>query len=159
MLSPTIRNVEQLQLVGISAQMSYIDNQTQKLWETFIPFSKKINHKQSNDFYSLQVFPENFFKAFNPTIAFEKWALVPVTAIESNIEPCKPFILPAGLYAVFHHKGMDTSIFQRIYGEWIPQSPYQLDNRPHFEILDEKYKKGSPDSEEDIYIPIRLRIA
>ena len=159
MLSPTIKNVEQLQLVGISAQMSYIDNQTQKLWETFIPFSKKINHKQSNDFYSLQVFPENFFKAFNPTIAFEKWALVPVTAIESNIEPCKPFILPAGLYAVFHHKGMDTSIFQRIYGEWIPQSPYQLDNRPHFEILDEKYKKGSPDSEEDIYIPIRLRIA
>ena len=159
MLSPTIRNVEQLQLVGISAQMSYIDNQTQKLWETFIPFSKKIIHKQSNDFYSLQVFPENFFKTFNPTIAFEKWALVPVTEIESNIEPCKPFILPAGLYAVFHHKGMDTSIFQRIYGEWIPQSPYQLDNRPHFEILDEKYKKGSPDSEEDIYIPIRLRIA
>ena len=159
MLSPTIKNVEQLQLVGISAQMSYIDNQTQKLWETFIPFSKKIIHKQSNDFYSLQVFPENFFKAFNPTIAFEKWALVPVTAIESNIEPCKPFILPAGLYAVFHHKGMDTSIFQRIYGEWIPQSPYQLVNRPHFEILGEKYKKGSPDSEEDIYIPIRLPIA
>lgn len=158
MLVPTIKNVEQILLVGIAAQMSYIDNQTQKLWETFIPLSKKINHKLTNDFYSLQIFPDNFFKAFNPTLEFEKWALVPVTETEGNIEPCKSFILQGGLYAVFHHKGIDTSIFQRIYGEWIPQSHYQLDNRPHFEILGEKYKKGSSDSEEDIYIPICPRM-
>jgi AraC family transcriptional regulator len=158
MLRPDIINLNQTQLVGISYKMSYQRNETQKLWETFIPLSKKINHKLSTDFYSLQVFPDNFFKVFNPTLEFEKWALVPVSVIEKNIEPCEPFILPEGLYAVFQHKGMDTSIFERIYGEWIPQSPYQLDNRPHFEILGEKYKKGSTDSEEDIYIPIRPRI-
>ena len=158
MLTPEIANFNQTQLVGISCRMSYIDNQTQKLWETFIPLSKKINHKLTNDFYSLQIFPDNFFKAFNPTLEFEKWALVPVTETEGNIEPCKSFILQGGLYAVFHHKGIDTSIFQRIYGEWIPQSHYQLDNRPHFEILGEKYKKGSSDSEEDIYIPICPRM-
>jgi AraC family transcriptional regulator len=30
-----------------------------------------------------------------------------------------------------------------------------LDNRPHFEILGEKYKQGSPDSEEEIWIPVK----
>ena len=158
MLTPDIFNLKQTQLVGISCKMSYQRNETQKLWEKFIPLSKKINHKLSNDFYSLQIFPDNFFKAFNPALEFEKWALVPVTETESNIEPCKLFILEGGLYAVFHHTGLDKSIFQRIYGEWVPQSPYQLDNRPHFEILGEKYKKGSTESEEDIYIPIRPRI-
>ncbi|MFM9945765.1 MAG: GyrI-like domain-containing protein, partial [Bacteroidia bacterium] len=42
-----------------------------------------------------------------------------------------------------------------IYGTWIPNSEYNLDNRPHFEILGEKYKNNHPDSEEEIWIPIK----
>jgi hypothetical protein len=34
-----------------------------------------------------------------------------------------------------------------------------LDNRPHFEILGEKYKNADPDSEEDVYIPVKQNIA
>lgn len=70
------------------------------------------------------------------------------------------FILRGGLYAVFIHKG-DASkaaqTFQYIFGTWLPNSAYVLDDRPHFEILGEKYKRDSPDSEEEVWIPIKKK--
>ena len=68
------------------------------------------------------------------------------------------YILPGGLYAVFLHKGAATTgpkTFQYIFGTWLPESDYSLDIRPHFEILGEKYKNDDPDSEEEIWIPIK----
>jgi AraC family transcriptional regulator len=34
---------------------------------------------------------------------------------------------------------------------------YELDDRPHFEILGDKYKNNDPNSEEEIWIPIKLK--
>lgn len=68
------------------------------------------------------------------------------------------FIIPAGQYAVFHYKGSHNNgfdVFSYIFGEWLPASGYELDDRPHFELLGPKYKNGDPDSEEEIWIPIR----
>jgi len=154
MITPEIKIIAPVTLAGINRPMSYLQNETQKLWQTFIPLSKQIQHKSNSDFYSLQIFPDNFFEAFDPTRSFEKWALVPVASTIELPEPCTSFILEGGLYAIFHHKGNDPSIFQNIYSTWIPNSSYKIDNRPHFEILGEKYKNGHPESEEDIYIPI-----
>jgi AraC family transcriptional regulator len=69
------------------------------------------------------------------------------------------YTLPGGLYAVFFYKGLntDTSIFEYIHRTWLPNSNYLLDNRPHFEILGEKYKNADPNSEEEIWIPIKLK--
>jgi AraC family transcriptional regulator len=44
-------------------------------------------------------------------------------------------------------------VFLSIYS--VPASNYDLDDRPHFEILGDKYKNGDPNSEEDIWIPIK----
>ena len=68
-------------------------------------------------------------------------------------------VLKGGLYAVFDHKGSgaDTSIFQYIYGTWIPNSEYVLDERPHFEVLGENYKNNDPNSEEEIWIPVKKK--
>ena len=70
------------------------------------------------------------------------------------------FLLEGGLYAVFIHRGSstDTSTFHYIFSTWLPKSNYILDSRPHFEVLGEKYKNGDPDSEEEIWIPIKLKI-
>ena len=67
------------------------------------------------------------------------------------------FLLKKGLYAVFNYKGLssDNSIFQYIFSKWIPESNYLLDDRPHFEILGVKYKNNDPNSEEEIWIPIK----
>ena len=68
-------------------------------------------------------------------------------------------ILEEGTYAVFDYKGSgnDNRIFEYIFGTWLPQSEYELDKRPHFEVLGEKYKNNDPDSEEEIWIPIKLK--
>jgi AraC family transcriptional regulator len=69
------------------------------------------------------------------------------------------FSIPGGLYAVFDYKGSstDSSIFQYIFETWLPNSDYELDNRPHFEVLGDKYKNNDPASEEEIWIPIKPR--
>ncbi|MEP1984886.1 MAG: GyrI-like domain-containing protein, partial [Maribacter dokdonensis] len=41
--------------------------------------------------------------------------------------------------------------------EWIPNSEYQLDGRPHFEVLGAKYKNNDPNSEEEVWIPIKAK--
>jgi len=68
------------------------------------------------------------------------------------------FEIPEGKYAVFVHVGSPQTApvtFGYIFNEWLPNSGFERDDRPHFEILGAKYKNGAPDSEEEIYIPIK----
>lgn len=77
-------------------------------------------------------------------------------ASEDFPEEMKILVIPAGKYVVFEYKGLSNNpeVFQYIFGDWLPNSGYQLDNRPHYEVLGEKYKNNDPDSEEEIWIPI-----
>jgi len=70
----------------------------------------------------------------------------------------KTITSPEGLYAVFVHKGAASEgpkTYQYIFTTWLPASDYQLDNRPHFAIMGEKYKGEDPGSEEELWIPIK----
>jgi AraC family transcriptional regulator len=72
----------------------------------------------------------------------------------------KSITLPQGLYAVFVHKGAASEgpkTYQYILGAWLPNSDFKLDNRPHFAIRGEKYKSEDPDSEEELWIPIKAK--
>lgn len=155
MLDPAIKILTTKQLVGKKITMSFTENKTGELWRAFMPLRKSISNQVSHDLFSLQVYPANYFEKFNPQLPFEKWALTEVKEVEHLPEGMEAFILPGGLYAVFQHRGTDTSIFTRIFTEWLPSSGYQLDERPHFELLGENYKNGDPASEEEIWIPIR----
>lgn len=90
---------------------------------------------------------------------FEKWAAIEVSSFDNVPEGMDTYTLKGGLYAVFDYKGLstDNSIFVFIFGTWLPNSDYLLDNRPHFEILGDKYKNGDPNSEKEIWIPIKLK--
>jgi AraC family transcriptional regulator len=39
----------------------------------------------------------------------------------------------------------------------LPGSDYSLDSRAHFEILGKKYKHDDPNSEEEVWIPIKIK--
>jgi len=80
-------------------------------------------------------------------------AVEEASAISDQMET---MTIPEGWYAVFYYKGPggDPGIFKYIFNQWLPSSEYRLDQRPHFEILGEKYKNGHPDSEEEIWIPV-----
>lgn len=103
----------------------------------------------------MQNYPESF--DFSLNVMFKKWAAAEVSEFNGIPQGMDKIIVPEGLYAVFHHKGLniDGRIFQYIFKHWLPQSQYLLDNnRMHYEILGDKYKNNDPTSEEDIYIPI-----
>lgn len=72
-------------------------------------------------------------------------------------EGMETFDLVGGKYAVFLHRGLssDTSTFEYIFQEWLPNSDFTLDDRPHFDLLGEKTKRNDPDSEEEIWIPVK----
>lgn len=157
--TPRMETIEAKILVGISTKMSLSENKTADLWQKFMPQRKNITNTVSSDLVSLQIYGNDYFRQFSPFNKFEKWALVEVQNADVIPPEMETLELPTGLYAIFTYKGLSTdkSIFRYIFTEWLPKSIYMLDNRPHFEVLGEKYKNNAPTSEEDIYIPIRLK--
>jgi len=150
--------VEEKKLTGLSMKMSVANNKTSILWKNFLSLRYKITNVINNDLYSLQIYDPDYFTHFDPSKTFIKYALIEVAALDQVPDEMISFTLGPGLYAVFHYKGLPADggrIFQFIFNEWIPDSDYLLDSRPHFEVLGEKYKNNSPDSEEDIWIPIK----
>jgi AraC family transcriptional regulator len=98
------------------------------------------------------------FENFNPDTLFEKWAAIEVNNFVKIPDRMETYSLPGGLYAVFVYRGPASGgakAFEYIFRSWLPHSEYSLDNRPHFELLGEKYKNEDPDSEEEIWIPIK----
>lgn len=159
-MEPEIITTSPKKLIGKYVYMNFANNLTGKLWAGFMPHKKEIQNSLSTDLISMQVHKEPFKPdQFDPHQTFQKWATVEVTDHSNIPNGMEAFTIPEGLYAVFHYKGSSTdpSIFQYIFGAWLPNSPYQLDHRPHFEVLGEKYKNNDPNSEEDIYIPVKLR--
>lgn len=144
-------------LIGMHITANLVNNRIGELWRNFMSLKKHINNSISSDLFSLSVYDPEYFKTFNPARNFEKWALTEVTDFSHVPSGMETFTLPNGMYTVFAHKGSheDMRTFQYIFSTWLPQAPYVLDDRPHFEILGHKYKHGSPDSEEEIWIPVK----
>lgn len=156
-MQPEIQILQEKKLIGKSIKMSLAYNKTADLWKSFMPVRKEIANNLSTVLFSLQVYEKEYFENFNPDNEFEKWALMEVSDFEAIPEGMKPFTLAAGLYAVFHYKGSsaDHSVFDYIFQSWLPVSLYSLDNRPHFQVLGEKYKNSDPASEEELWIPVK----
>ena len=157
-MTPEIKVLTEKLLVGLHLEMSVADNQTSELWRHLMMRRKEIQNNVDGNLISLQLYSENYFAPFHPANRFIKWAAIEVSGAENIPENMDLFRLSGGLYAVFHYVGdprYGAQTFQYIYGTWLPNSVYELDNRPHFEILGEKYRNNSPDSEEDIWIPIK----
>jgi AraC family transcriptional regulator len=158
-MKPRIVILKEKMLIGIRLTMSLANNKTGELWKSFMPRRKEITNSVSNDLISMQIYNTDHFTGFNPVKEFEKWAAIEVTNFDNVPENMETFILAGGLYAVFDYKGSstDSSIFQYIFGTRLPKSGYVPDNRPHFEVLGNKYKNADPESEEEIWIPIRQK--
>lgn len=156
-LEPSILAIPAKRLVGLSQSMSIANDRTGELFQQFMPRKKEIANKVDAVVWALQVYPTDYFSNFDPNKTFTKWALAEISkpgSIPANMET---FDLPGGNYALFHYKGLssDRRIFQHIFSEWLPNSGYRLDQRPHFERLGEKFRVNDPDSEEEIWIPIQ----
>ncbi len=138
--------------------MSFSANKTYELWKSFMPDRRNIERRVGSELYSIEIYPENFFDSFDPEAGFQKWAAVEVPAdcrLPGGMELLK---VPAGLYAVFVHRGPSSegeATYRYIFGTWLPHSGYLLDARPHFAVMGESYRSDDPSSEEELWIPVR----
>jgi len=160
-LQPRIQTIAPKKLIGNQVTMSFTDNKTRELWQAFMPHRNKIINKLNADLICMQIYDGNLnFNNFTPNTTFQKWAVIEVADI-TNIPPgMQSFTLPGGTYAVFDYKGAASAFaptFRYIFYEWLPQSGYELDSRPHFEILGAKYKNENPESEEEIWVPLKAQ--
>lgn len=155
-MTPRIEIAREKKLIGRKLTMSFANYKIAELWRTFSPRRKEITNNLTTDLISIAVYSPTHFADFNPTREFERWATVEVSDFDSVPNDMETFVLPGGLYAVFDYKGLNTdnSIFKYIFGTWLPASGYELDDRPHFEVLGDRYKNNDPDSEEEIWIPV-----
>ncbi len=155
-----IENIQARKFIGCQATMSLTRNTTAELWRSFMQRRKEILNPVGTDLYSMQVYAPRYFERFNPEAEFIKWALTEVTGFEHLPAGMVTMSISGGLYAVFEHKGpasKGAESFGYIFGTWLPGSRYEIDDRPHFEILGEKYKNEDPGSEEEIWIPVKIK--
>ena len=154
-----IERLQEKKLIGMKMSMTFADNKTSQLWKSFMPRRSEIQNAIGTDLYSVQNYPPSFFYPFNAESIFEKWAAREVSDFEFVPDGMETLIIPGGEYAVFIYRGDPRNaspLFQYIFSKWLPGSGYRLDERPHFEILGEKYKHNDADSEEEIWIPISV---
>ena len=160
-MEPRIEILAEKKLVGKHLRMSLTSNRTFDLWHSFMVQRRAIANSISTDRFSMQVYDKpDYFQNFNPNTEFEKWTAAEVSDFNNIPEGMEPYILQGGLYAVFLHKGAAADFertFHYIFSVWLPASEYELDYREHFELLGEKYKNNDPDSEEEIWVPIKLK--
>ena len=162
MQEPKILMSGEKKLVGMRIYTSLAEDNTVAMWQQFMPRRKEINNNIGELLYAVQVFNGGLdIEEFTPKTVFEKWATMEVSDFETIPEGMNTFALPAGLYAVFTYKGLSSAFYetaQYIYGTWLPDSVYELDDRPHFDVMGEKYLgPNNPESEEEIWIPVKLR--
>jgi AraC family transcriptional regulator len=155
-ITPRITTTGPKMLMGLTLTMSLAHDRTGELWRTFIPRRKEIASVNSL-LYNVKVYDARYFTHFSLEKPFTKWAAMEVSETGPTAEGMLLLQLPGGLYAVFDYKGSsaDTSIYEYIFQTWLPASGYALDQRPHFDVLGEKYRNQDPASEEEIWIPIR----
>ncbi len=163
-MEPKIVEIESKQLVGQRCITKLADNQIPGLWRGFMPRRQEVKNQVPNQFYSVQHYLQQItMDQFNPMTDYESWACVEVTSEAELPEGMESRTLDGGLYAVFIHKGPTASFkntFDFIHFEWMPKSGYVMDQRDHFEIMGPKYLgPAHPDSEEEIWIPIKKKDA
>ena len=137
-MEPRIEILKEKKLIGKRFTMTFAENRTNELWSGFMPRRKEIRSLNS-DLISLQVYDKSYnFTRFDLNKPFEKWAVVEVADFDTVPDEMETFILPGGMYVVFLHRGPASEgpgTFGYIFGRWIPNSKYDIDDRPHFEIL------------------------
>jgi AraC family transcriptional regulator len=158
-MTPRIEIIPEQKFIGKRMTLSYADYRIGELWSGFMPRRKEIKNPVSTDLFGITIYGPAHFENFNPANTFEKWAAVEV-ATHEIVDGLEFYRFPGGLYAIFTYIGTNSGIaafYQYIFTEWLPNSAYMLDDRPHVEVLGPKYKNNDPASEEDIWIPIRPR--
>jgi AraC family transcriptional regulator len=162
-LEPRIEVLSPKKLVGFGQLMSLANDSTAELWQSLMPRRHEIRNRTTDSYISMRVYLEPGMMAdetemFAPATQLEKWAAVEVTDHDTIPPGMQRYALAGGLYAVFLHKGPASGFVQtmrHIFGTWLPNAGYELDDREHFELIPEGWSPTDLQAKEEIWVPIR----
>ena len=81
-----------------------------------------------------------------------------VTELEGIPEGMMGHLVPGAEYAVFEHRGLLDKLHQTyeyIFGVWMQENGYLMDEADSLEVYDERFKVGQEDSLLEIWVPIK----
>lgn len=159
MIDPEIRQASEIKLIGISKQVRINDPATVEIWKSFVPRRDEVKNRVDQNLYSVHIYDHDFKpENVTPQTIVTRYASVQVDSFSNIPDGMETLTIPAGVWAVFTFKGTPQQFpetWMQFMFEWLPSSSYQLDSRPHFEMLGNKYKHNDPESEEEVWIPVR----
>lgn len=147
-------------IIGNKANLSFNTNGqgTTNLARQFMPRLNEINNRFGTSSFSIQDYKDFNIKTMTPETLFEKWIGVAVSDFNSVPENMETLVILGGNFLVFPFEGSVsdfTNFWLHIHTEWLPNSEYELDNRPHFEKLPEGYNPMNSESEEELWVPVK----
>jgi len=145
-------------IVGLRTMAEMSDlNAVLKLWQEFGPRRQEIGHREGDASYS--VMRHLGFGPLKETSKVERWAAVQVRHFSKIPKGLTAFDMPGGTYAKFYHRGPAKDFPKTVaefHSDWLPTSDFELDDRPHFEIMPADYAgPDNPEAVEEVYIPIK----
>lgn len=156
-VSPEIIFIPPTVFMGLHREISMIKNDTAEIFREFMPRRNEVENRTDKKIIDLRIYKQDYFTSFNPKNTFTKWACVRVSEAVNLPHEMDCHSMAGGLYARFsapENPANPSEIFQFIFREWLPNSHYILDDRPHFDILNEGKPNTSSSGTQLIHIPI-----
>ena len=157
-MQPVIKNCGYLLLSGFRKEMSLTNDHSVALWKKFMQVYAAVPEHFGQQYISAAEYPLGYFDYFDPSKEFIRWACMETPG--NAPDTLETLEIQDGLYAVFIHHGpmaLAFKTFDYIFNEWIPNSGFDLDERPHFEIMPKHYRSDDPNAQEEIWIPIKQK--
>jgi len=154
-MEPKIIRLDKLYLAGVCVFGNADKGLFSHTWDIFLKINVGIKWKDERKTYGVEFFTEERYqeKKWFYMVAME---LADLSSIPINMTGK---VIPANTYAVFTAKGGIKNLpktSQYAHDEWLPKSKYEEADWFEFELYDERFKgTDNPESEIDIYIPIR----
>lgn len=158
-MNPTIRNCGYILLAGYKNITALTNDQTTSIWQKFMKERAGMPERFGNRYFSVSQYPSDYFNYFDPSKEYMKWACMETPG--NAPDTMETLEIMDGTYAVFIHHGPAAFAFKTfhyIFNDWIPSSGFEIDQRPHFEIMPEGYKPDDPNATEEVWIPVRKKI-
>jgi len=154
-----LESKEAFTVIGLSCITSKANarknNTIGKLFSTFLNRADEIRNPVNDNRYGVSIYPDGFSGFENYTFL----AGYQVSAAEVVPEGMITRTFPAQQYAVVTHKGSLKSLadsYSYFHSKWLPSSGYDYASQYDLQVYDSRFlTPDHPDSELDIYIPVR----
>ena len=125
------------------------------LWDKFIGRADRISNRTGDAMYGVIYGRPEAERAHPHELQYI--AAVPVSSTAEVPEGMVSWTVPAGIFAVFTHRGPIRTIGETvsaIYRGWLPQCVYQHAETADVELYDDRFCCDGADSEMEIWIPV-----